>query len=197
MPTLNPRVTVTLTPTSAAVLRELSQLAGNSQSAIVAELLESSLPVLERVVLALRAASTIQASAKVEIAAGLERAQSKLEDQLGLMLGDMDETMRPLLEQAEKVARRGGASVGAGAFAAAPKGASVGGKNQFYSALDASGKRVLLPVGKAFGRDGSVVDVAPEKANKRLTTPVPLTGGSGRTKTGNTTVRGGKNGRRL
>lgn len=107
MPTLNPRITVTLTPACSAVLRELSQLAGNSQSAIVGELLESSMPVFERVVAALRAASTIQQSAKQEIAAGLERAQDKLESQMGLMLGDMDVTMRPLLEAAEKVTRRG------------------------------------------------------------------------------------------
>jgi polyhydroxyalkanoate synthesis regulator protein len=113
MPTTNPRITITLTPGVAAVLRELSKLAGNSQSAIVGELLETSLPVFERVVSALRAAATIQESAKTEIASGLERAQSKLEKQMGLMLGDMDETMRPLLEQAEKVARRGAAPIGA------------------------------------------------------------------------------------
>lgn len=113
MPTVNPRITITLTPAVATVLRELSKLAGNSQSAIVGELLEMSLPVFERVVTALKAAAAIQESAKTEIAAGLERAQGKLEDQMGLMLGDMDETLRPLLEQAEKIARRGAAAVGA------------------------------------------------------------------------------------
>lgn len=30
---------------------------------------------------------------------------------------------------------------------------------QFYSALNPAGERVLLPVGKAFGRDGALVDV--------------------------------------
>lgn len=120
MQTLNPRISVSLTPAVAAVLRELSKLAGNSQSAIVGELLESSLPVFERVVSALRAASFIQESAKTEIAAGLERAQVKLESQMGLMLGEFDDTMRPLLHDAEKIARRG-----AGALAAAPKGRST------------------------------------------------------------------------
>jgi hypothetical protein len=107
MPTLNPRITITLTPAVATVLRELSKLAGNSQSAIVGELLETSLPVFERVVAALRAADTIQSSAKAEIAAGLDRAQAKLEGQLGLLLEDMDDGIRPLLEHAEKVHRRG------------------------------------------------------------------------------------------
>lgn len=128
MPTLNPRITITLTPAVAAVLRELSSLAGNSQSAIVGELLETSLPVFERVVAALRAASQIQASAKVEIAAGLDRAQQKLETQMGLMLSEMDETTRPLLEEAERVTRRGSGGAGAGMRAArtatAPKASS-------------------------------------------------------------------------
>lgn len=144
MPTLNPRISITLTPATAAVLRELAALGGQSQSSIVGELLETSLPVFERVVAAMRAASTIQASAKAEIASGLERAQVKLEDQMGLMLGDMDATMRPLLEAAEKVTRRG-AGGGAG--------------------------------GRALARTA-----APAKAPNRLTTPVPLTGGSGHPK---------------
>ena len=107
MPTTNPRITITLTPAVASVLRELSKLAKNSQSAIVGELLETSLPVFERVVAALQAAATIQASAKTEISSGLERAQAKLESQMGLLLGEMDEAARPLLEAAEKVTRRG------------------------------------------------------------------------------------------
>ncbi len=111
MPTLNPRITITLTPSVAVVLREMSHLAGNSQSAVVGELLEMCLPVFERVVAALKAAASIQESAKTEIAAGLERAQAKLEQQMGLNLGEMDELLRPLMETAEKVARRGSTPV--------------------------------------------------------------------------------------
>lgn len=110
MPTANPRLTITLTPTVAAVLREMSGLVGNSQSAIVGELLETSLPVFERVVKALQAAQNIRDTAKDEIAAGLGRAQAKVEAQLPLIMGDMDEALRPLLEEAEKVKRRGARS---------------------------------------------------------------------------------------
>jgi hypothetical protein len=113
MPATNPRLTITLTPAVAAMLREMSQLAGNSQSAIVGDLLETSLPVFERVIHALRAASTIQAAAKTEIAAGLDRAQAKLEDHLQLVLDDMDTGMRPLLDRAEQVTRRAGGARGA------------------------------------------------------------------------------------
>lgn len=123
MPTLNPRISITLTPAVAAVLRELSALAGNSQSAIVGELLETSLPVFERVVTALRAASQIQESAKVEIAAGLERAQHRIEAQMGLLLSEIDETNRPLLEAAERVTRRGAGGAAPGARAARPDAA--------------------------------------------------------------------------
>jgi len=111
MATLNPRITVTLTPAVQAVLRELSALGGQSQSSIVGELMETSLPVLERVVLALRAASTIQANAKAELAGSLERAQAKLEGQMDLMLQQMDRDTLPLLEAAEKVKRRGAGGV--------------------------------------------------------------------------------------
>lgn len=108
MPTLNPRITITLTPSVHALLRELSGLTGNSQSALVAELLETAAPVFERVVASLKAAATVHEEAKAQIAAGLDRAQSKLEEQMQLMLTTMDEGTRPLLEEAEKVKRRAG-----------------------------------------------------------------------------------------
>ena len=60
MPTQNPRLTVTLTPEVSAVLRELSALAGSSQSAVVGDLLQSSLPVFERMVQAMKAAAMLQ-----------------------------------------------------------------------------------------------------------------------------------------
>jgi hypothetical protein len=118
MPTLNPRITITLTPAVAAVLKEMSQLTGNSQSAIVGDLLQSSQPVLERIVLTLRAASTIQQEAAKEIASGMHRAQTKLEKQFDLALGTMDEGIRPLLEEAEKIKRRSGRAGGGVALAA-------------------------------------------------------------------------------
>jgi hypothetical protein len=109
MPTANPRINVTLTPAVAAMLRELSRLTKNSQSGIISELLETSLPVFERVCTVLRAASTVQQAAKDDIAAGLDRAQARIESQLGLIQDEMDEVSRPLLEAAEKITRRGAA----------------------------------------------------------------------------------------
>ena len=107
MPTNNPRITVTLTPETAAVLKAMSEATEKSQSAIVGELLESTRPVFERVTHAIRAARLIEESARGEVAASLDRAQNRLEGQLRLQMADMDEAYRPLLEEAEAVKRRG------------------------------------------------------------------------------------------
>ncbi|GAI87794.1 unnamed protein product, partial [marine sediment metagenome] len=91
MPTLNPRITVTLPPATAAQLRRMSELTGNSQSQMVSELLEQSSDVFDRMICVLEAAEAAQQSAREETAAKLERAQAKVERQLGLML-DLAET---------------------------------------------------------------------------------------------------------
>ena len=91
MPTSNPRITVTLTPEVHAVLKRMSELTGNSQSAIVGDLLLSSRDVFARVVTVLEAAAVAQGTVNEEIKAGLDRAQVKLEQQLGLALETLDE----------------------------------------------------------------------------------------------------------
>lgn len=109
MPTKNPRLSVTLTPALSAVLDRLSELTKTSKSAIVAELLESSAPVLERMTEALAAAVAIRddaMSATTEISDALDRAQSRLETQLGLAMDDITTAVRPVLDEAEKITRR-------------------------------------------------------------------------------------------
>ena len=56
MPAKNPRLTITLQPVLAAQLRRLSELTGNSQSALIAELLEGSEPIFTRMIQVLEAA---------------------------------------------------------------------------------------------------------------------------------------------
>lgn len=111
MPAVNPRITITLKPQTHAALQRMSQLAGNSMSAIVGQLLEESQPVFDRMVRLLEAAAKIKESAQGErdrIAKGLEDAQANLEQQLGLGLDWMDEASAPILEAAEKLDRRAG-----------------------------------------------------------------------------------------
>jgi hypothetical protein len=110
MPATNPRLTITLQPSVAAVLRRLSQLTGNSQSSLIGELLVQSMPVFERMASVLDAASKLKDqgdSMPKEIGENLSRAQERMESQLGLLLDDLDVGVRPLLDHAEKVHRRG------------------------------------------------------------------------------------------
>lgn len=113
MPAANPRITITLQPSVHALLKRLSALTGSSQSSMVGELLEQSAPVFERMVRVMEAAVEARDMAKHEVAGGLERAQAKLEKQLGLALETLDEGFRPLLEQTEAIKRRGAGAGGA------------------------------------------------------------------------------------
>lgn len=106
MATSNPRLTITLTPTTAARLRRMSELTGNSQSAMISELLDGSGQVFDRLIVLLEAAHTAREAVTDETVAGLDRAQAKIEEQLGLVLENMDEGARPLLEHAEAIRRR-------------------------------------------------------------------------------------------
>lgn len=110
MPTKNPRISVTLTPELSSILDRLSSLTGDSKSAMVAELLNQSAPVFERMIAVLAAAETLKAQASEgldSIGHGLKRAQERIESQLGLVLDDLDAGTRPILDAAEKVTRRG------------------------------------------------------------------------------------------
>jgi hypothetical protein len=109
MPATNPRLTITLEPSLAAILRRISQLTGNSQSSLIGELLGQSRPIFERMVSVLEAASKLKEQGEnipSEIGASLEHAQERMEKQLGLLLDDFDVGSRPILEAVEKVQRR-------------------------------------------------------------------------------------------
>jgi hypothetical protein len=106
MTTKNPRLTITLQPTLAAQLRRLSELTGDSQSAIIAELLEGSAPVFERLIAVLTAAQGAKEAMKGRLAADMEQAQGKVEAQLGIALEHFDAFTKPLLDEAEAIKRR-------------------------------------------------------------------------------------------
>lgn len=109
MPTINPRISVTLQPQLAAILKRLSELTGNSQSALIGDLLGSSIGVFERMVSILQAASDLKAEGMQvtdEIKDGLRLAHEKLEVQLGLVFENLDAGGKPILDAAEKLGRR-------------------------------------------------------------------------------------------
>jgi hypothetical protein len=143
MPTLNPRITVTLQPQVAAVLRRLSELTKNSQSALVGELLESSLEIFERMVEVLQAAEDLRAQgmkASDEVKESLQRAHGRIETQLGLILEDWDHGNLPIVEAAERVQRRAGGGARS-APPAAKKGHSTPVPVTRGSGLRKAGKR--------------------------------------------------------
>ncbi|WP_205902867.1 hypothetical protein, partial [Salmonella enterica] len=98
MPTKNPRLTMTLSPETAAQLRRLSELTGNSQASLVSELLEGQKFTFDRVILALEEASSVRSNMVRSLAEDMEKSQRVLEDQLGLSLGDVDTVTAPLFE---------------------------------------------------------------------------------------------------
>ncbi|MDN4592310.1 hypothetical protein DBA29_27980 [Xenophilus aerolatus] len=106
MPAKNPRLTITLNPTLAATLRRLSELTGNSQSAVIGELLEGSEQVFAKIIRVLEAAEKAKAEVKGRAAANLEEAQGRMEAQLQLVMGEFDEYTGSLLADVEEVSRR-------------------------------------------------------------------------------------------
>lgn len=127
MPTTNPRVTVTLKPSTFATLRRLSALTKNSQSAIIGELLEASEPVFERTCRVLEAAQTAQASVRESVKANLEQAEAQLSSQLGLMLGELHERSSDMVDTLEKVTRRTRGTDAAAAGTPPPPSSNRGG----------------------------------------------------------------------
>ena len=81
-------------------------MTGNSQSALISELLDGSSPVFDRVIRVMEAAQQAQQSIKGSLAQGLDDAQTKVEQQLGLVLDIFDDATLPLLDELETVKRR-------------------------------------------------------------------------------------------
>lgn len=97
MPAKNPRLTITLQPSLAAQLRKLSELTGNSQSALIGDLLEGTGPVFDRMIQVLEAAKSAKESIRGKLADDMEHAQAKMEGALGLVLEGFDEFTGSLL----------------------------------------------------------------------------------------------------
>ena len=119
MSTTKPRITITLEPVTALQLKRISELTGNSQSAMVSEVLEQAVPVFDRLIKVLEAAELAKQSAelakqsvRVQSVGNLDAAQKRIERQMGLVLEDFDESTAPLLKELEQVTRRGRRKVG-------------------------------------------------------------------------------------
>jgi len=106
MPTINPRISVTLSVPLSLVLKRLSELTGDSQSRLIGEILGESLPVFERMVHVLEAAERAKEAVRTTSSERLAAAQSQIEGQLGLVWTQFDELTGSVLADVENVERR-------------------------------------------------------------------------------------------
>lgn len=122
MPTKNPRLSVTFSPAFAVRLKRLSELSGSSQSALISELLDGAAPVMDRLITLMEAAGQVRSELSGNLVSDMEAAQARVEAQLGLALEDFDNINASLIDDVEKIKRRGaraGMRQRAGAGAAA------------------------------------------------------------------------------
>lgn len=123
MPAQNPRLTITLKPSTFAQIQQVSRLTGNSQSAMVAEILEQSEPVFTRLIQVLEAAQQAKDDLRTKAAADMAAAQAHIEKQIGLALGEFDSVTGNLLEDVEAIRRRARRTT-----QGQPKGGTSGGR---------------------------------------------------------------------
>lgn len=125
MPTVNPRINVTLSPQLDLVVQRLAACQRVSKSQVLRELLEAAEPGLQRAVTLMEAAAGASKAMKEGFAQSLDKAQSKAEAHLAAALSHMDQTTLDLVQQAEAV-----------------RGRRPGPRKPQASALDTSPKRV-------------------------------------------------------
>ncbi len=106
MPATNPRISITVVPSVDAVLSRLSSITGQSKSSFIAEILESSMPVFERLVVVLDAAQHAKDTLKSQTVRDMEVAETRLQELLGITMDIFDQSSAPILEEAERIKRR-------------------------------------------------------------------------------------------
>jgi hypothetical protein len=111
MPAKNPRLTITLKPSLATQLKRLSELTGNSQSALIGEMLDGSVPVFERLIVVLEAAHEAKNELRDHMTENLQAGQARVEAQFGILLEDFEHMTQPVVDAAVDIKRR---SAGAG-----------------------------------------------------------------------------------
>lgn len=91
MPTLKTRIQVTLSDRSAAAVLRLSELTHQSQSSIIGEMVDSSLPVLEALISAAETYQQLDASKQAEMRRLIEESEARI-------MPDVERLQRETLE---------------------------------------------------------------------------------------------------
>lgn len=148
MPTVNPRVNVTLKPHQYELLTRLGRVQGRSRSAILLELLDLVFPVLERVVVVSEEAQRAQDLARTGLRESVERAEAAILPHVQAALGQLDLLVDQVAQPA--AVSQDPALVGRGTR---PTGGGL-----------RSGSRTPVPVTRGSGRGGKRPDRAPLEA---------------------------------
>jgi hypothetical protein len=106
MPTSNPRIIVTVSPSLDALVDRLARLQRVSKSQVLRELLEAAEPALQRAAALMDAASTATSEVLSKLAADLDRAQSDAEAVRDVQLARADAMTADLVAEAEAIRGR-------------------------------------------------------------------------------------------
>ena len=106
MPTTNPRINVTLSPSTDHLVLRLAQLQRVSKSQVLRELLEAAEPALQRVVALMEAASNVGSAVLDGLAKSLEDHQAQAEKVLRSQFGETDDMVADLVAQAQVIRGR-------------------------------------------------------------------------------------------
>lgn len=106
MPTQNPRVNVTLSPTTDALVGRMARLQRVSKSQVLRELLEAAEPALQRAATLMEAAAEARDAVKANLGRDLDRAQAQAERAMAKMTANLDSLTVDLVGLAEAVRSR-------------------------------------------------------------------------------------------
>ena len=90
MATTKPRITVTLTERQYELVKSISDNSGQTMSSFISELLENSLPVMERMAETFRKIKELQDAKKKMIAHELEKVESEIEPAIAGLIDQYD-----------------------------------------------------------------------------------------------------------
>lgn len=106
MPTLNPRINVTLPPSLDALVARMATHQRVSKSQVLRELLEAAEPALQRAVTLMDAARAASTEARAGLARRLDKGIDDAEDTMAVLLSRLDRAQADLVSQAEAVQGR-------------------------------------------------------------------------------------------
>jgi hypothetical protein len=122
MPTANPRVNVTLSPSLDALVAALAAHERVSKSMVLRELLEAAEPSLRQVVALMEAAKGASAKARKQIASDLDQGVKAAEAVQALMLQSAAHHTRDIVSEAQAVRGRRPSAKGARSAGALAEG---------------------------------------------------------------------------